>query len=110
MSWIKYVVIDILALLIISLFCFTNSTGLEITIWIYTGILLLGRILFLFVDLIKTKSTKKKVPIWFYHVIYFLSSLILFICQNYYLGSAWILIWALSSIEHLKKIKQDSNA
>lgn len=109
MSWIKSVLLDIIAFIIIVAFAITANEVLLIIIWVYTGILLIGKILYFFVDFLQTKAQKTDVPDWFYHLNYALSVIALAFTGNYYITGAWILVWVLSVIPSIKTAKNTSS-
>ena len=106
MSWVKNALLDIIAFIIIVAFAITASEVLLIIIWVYTGILLLGKILYFFVDFLKAKAQKTDVPDWFYHLNYVLSVAVLAFTGNYYITGAWLLVWLLSVIPTITKGKE----
>lgn len=103
MSWIKDALLDVLSLILIIIFSFTQNSTLEIIIWVYTGFLILSKVLYLSIGFLKKKADKTMVPNWFYHIIYFSSIVILVFAMNYYLASTWAIIWILSIIPLFKK-------
>ena len=109
MAWIKEALLDILSVIVIIAFAFTSHDVLYIAIWVYTGILLLSKILFFFLDFLQFKAKKTSVPNWFYHVIYLLLIITLGYSGSYYLTAAWILIWVLSIIQNPNKRKKPSS-
>jgi hypothetical protein len=96
MNWIKDAFLDIIVLLLIIAYAFTSNSIVEVILWVYTGMLFLGKTLFFFADFLKSKANKTSVPDWFYHIIYLSSSALLVFSGNYYLATAWVLIWILS--------------
>lgn len=106
MNWIKDIIIDIVALgALVSLYFFDNSIFLGI-IWVYTGMLLIGKILAVFMPSLQKRAQKTNIPDWVYHIIYALSIVILFVVQEYYLIGAWFLIWMLSIVIVVKSKKK----
>lgn len=102
MNWIKDAFLDVAILLIILALSYFKYPALEIILWVYTGLLLLSKILAFFVGFLQNKVKNTSVPEWFYHVIYLCSTGILIFVKLYYLGAAWALIWILSTISSLK--------
>lgn len=104
MNWIKDAYIDILVLVAILIFSFFYTHNvLLIVLWVYTGLLLAGRILALFMDGLQRRADKSSAPDVFYHVIYALSTGVLIYVEMYYLAGAWALIWILSAWSQRKK-------
>lgn len=106
MSWLKESLVDCIALLIIFIYSFWFNNILEILIWGYSILLLLGKILYFFVSFLKDRPTKNTVPFWFYNLVYFLLCGLLFYSKNIYLGVTWIIIWGLSLLAFYQKKKK----
>ncbi|MFV1885529.1 MAG: hypothetical protein ACMZ7B_13650 [Balneola sp.] len=106
MNWVKSVLLDIIAFIVIVAFAITSNEVILIIIWVYTGILLTGKILYFFVDFLQAKAQKTDVPDWFYHLNYVLSVAVLAFTGNYYITGAWLLVWILSVIPSIKKRKK----
>ena len=105
MSWIKDVILDIIVVFLIASLLVISSSTLTIILWVYTGFLLLGKILYFFIDFLQLKASKSSIPYWFNQLIYAISVTLLLVDENYYLVGAWVLIWILSSIPNVKKLK-----
>lgn len=108
MKWIKDALLDVLIFGVIIAYLFTSNTTIEIVLWVYTSFLLVGKILYFFIDFLQTKATKTNVPDWFYHCVYLLSIILLILSKNYYLTAAWFIIWGLSIIPIVTKKKEIS--
>ncbi|MBO6524299.1 MAG: hypothetical protein JJ971_10770 [Balneolaceae bacterium] len=106
MNWVKEALLDILSLIVILVFAFTALDTLYVVIWVYTGFLLISKILVFFVDFLQFKAKKTSVPDWFYHSIYALAIGVLFYSKSYYLTGAWVLVWILSAIQNPNKRKK----
>ena len=106
MAWIKDSVLDFAVLILIGVFAFTSNDVIQIILWVYTGILLLSKILYFFVGYLKTKAQKTSTPDWVYHIVYLLGIALFAYSTNYYLAGAWFLIWILSLIPTLKTTKK----
>lgn len=106
MNWVKDAVLDILILGVIIAYSITDNTVLQKILWVYTALLLVGKILYFSVGFLKQKASKTTVPTWFYHAIYILSIILLIFIQDYYLSFGWVIIWVLSTIPLLKKPTQ----
>lgn len=105
MNWLKSTFVDIIALILIAVYVFTQISALEIVIWIYTGILLISKVLYFFVGYLQRKAGQSDAPDWFYHLIYASSVALLAFGQSYYLMAAWILVWVLSILSSIKSNK-----
>lgn len=108
MNWVKEALLDVLSVFLIITFAFTAHDVLYVIIWVYTGILLLSKILFFFVDFLQIRAKKTSVPDWFYHLVYVLIIITLVYSKSYYLTGAWTLIWVLSAIQNPNKKKKES--
>lgn len=102
MKWIREVIVDILVTLIIGLAVFTHLHWLHAVIMIYTGVVLLLRILTLLNAgvIASGKLIRSSVPLWFYHLDYGINILIFVIGEWWITAAAWAVIWALSFYYH----------
>jgi hypothetical protein len=98
MAWLKDVYLDIVILLFIILYAILVNQVLEVVLWVYTALLILSKVLSLFIPSLQRKAGNTEAPILFYHIIYALSAGIFFYASNYYLGGAWLVVWALSVV------------
>ncbi len=108
MKWVKDALLDIIILGVIVAYTITLNNVLEIILWVYTGFLLIGKILYFYVGFLQSKATKTQVPDWFNHAVYLISIVLLLLSMNYYLALAWGVIWVLSIIPLLNKGKKSS--
>lgn len=98
MAWLKDVYLDIVILLFIILYAIMVNQVIEVVLWVYTALLILSKILSLFMPSLQRRAGNTEAPILFYHIIYALSASIFFYASNYYLGGAWLVVWALSVV------------
>lgn len=105
MKWLKDAYLDVVVLLIILTYAIYPSGVLNIVLWVYTGLLLISKLLIFVMPTLNSKANKTSAPPLFYHIIYGLTVAILIYIKNYYLGSAWIVIWIVSVISLLKTRK-----
>ncbi|MFA5668418.1 MAG: hypothetical protein WC967_04185 [Balneolaceae bacterium] len=96
MNWIKDSILDLIILLVIFSLIFVENNIVVIVLYVYTALLLLGKILALFMPMLKRKADKTETPPWFHHLVYLLSISIFGYIQEYYLMGLWILVWVLS--------------
>lgn len=96
MNWIKDAVLDVIILLFIVVFAYTYNNILEVVLWVYTGLLLLSKILALFMPSLQRRASKTQVPPLFYHIIYALTVGVFIYIEHYYFTGAWLLVWLLS--------------
>ena len=95
MKWLKKVILDIIITVIIITTLFIKIQVLKIFLFIYTPLMLLGRILALSGMNIQ-KKTGVKAPDWFLHVLYFINVLVLVINHWWILAALWLIIWFLA--------------
>lgn len=103
-KWLKNIAVDILATAAIALLVFYPSFILEIVVYIYTGLMALARSITLFSKNFRD-ITKKKVdeaPVWMYHLLYFLNTLLLLIGTYYVTAVGWIFIWGVATFVYMK--------
>lgn len=98
MNIIKDTILDLVVLLTIISLAFYESNIQIIIIWIYTGLLLTGKILAFFMPSLQKRANKTSAPDWVYHLIYFLAVSALLYVRLYYLAGIWLLIWGLSTL------------
>lgn len=96
--WIKDTLVDLISLTLVVIYSITQNNVIEIVLWIYTALLLIGKILYFTFPYLKKKAQKSRVPDSFYHLIYFLTVLALIFSTNFYLTAVWAIIWILSSL------------
>lgn len=96
MQWLKHIVVDLITTIVIALVVFFDSSpALEYVIYIYTGLMVLARVFTLFSQNFRaiTKKQVSEVPVWIYHLLYFLNTLFLLLGTFYITASGWIFIW-----------------
>ena len=98
MNRFKDVIVDIIVLGAIIAHIFVSNQILEVVLWVYSGLLLLSKLLALFMPLLQSKANKTSVSDWFYHGVYLISVSALIYSHNYYLAGIWALIWILSIV------------
>ena len=104
MTWLKDVIVDIVATLLIIITVLSNQYFLNVIVWGYTGILLAVKLVVVvadnFMNLIN--KAKNEAPVWFGHLLYGINTIILLSFQWWYTGIAWGLIWILSYLAQQK--------
>lgn len=106
MSWLKDVVVDIAATVLIIATVLTSYTVLAWIVWGYTGLLLLTKLLVQFSDFTNLiKKSQTEAPEWFSHLLYAANTGVLLSFQWWYAGAGWALIWGLSYLTQ-RKIKK----
>lgn len=107
MKWLKHIIIDILATLVILIVVFQETTFLEYVLYIYTGLMVIARISsFYRIEMrVVTKQKLTDAPVWIYHTLYFLNVFILLFGQFYITSLFWLFIWIAAGIIHYKESK-----
>lgn len=98
MSWLKDVIVDLLATAAIIAAVLTSNTFLSGIVWGYTGLLLLLKLLVYFGDGFMNMMNKANTsaPDWFTHLLYAVNTGALLAFQWWYSGISWGIIWLLS--------------
>ncbi|MCP9292855.1 MULTISPECIES: hypothetical protein [Gracilimonas] len=108
MAWLKDAYLDVLVLLLIAVFAVYTNNILEVVLWVYTGLLLLSKVIAFFMPALQKKADQTEAPPLFYHLIYALTIAIFLYIAKYYLAIAWAAIWLASFISSAKKTKKKS--
>lgn len=107
MQWLKNIIVDVLATLVIALVVFYDSGDLLLyVVYIYTALMVLARFITLFSSNFRA-ITKKKVtdaPVWVYHLLYFLNCSMLAYGEYYAVAGLWVFIWGVAYYVHSKKV------
>ena len=105
MQWLKDIIVDLLATLVIALAVFFEETTLTYVVYIYTVLMCIAR----FVSLMNRnfqKITQRKVseaPLWVYHMIYAANVIILTFGFWFFTASAWVFIWGVAAYVHKRQ-------
>lgn len=102
MNIVKDILVDLIVLAAIAALLFIQNNILEIIIWVYTGLLLTGKIMALFMPSLQRRANKSATPDWVYHLIYLATISILIYQSFYYLAWLWGTIWIFSIISSQK--------
>lgn len=98
MSWLKDVIVDIGATILIIAAVITSNSILTGIVWGYTGLLLFVKFITLagegFLNLMN--KSKTEAPEWFSHLLYAINTGVLLYFQWWYAGAGWAVIWGLS--------------
>lgn len=109
MSWLKDVIVDIGATILIIVAVLTSNTILTGIVWGYTGLLLFVKFIALagegFLNLMDKSQTKA--PEWFSHLLYAVNTGVLLYFQWWYIGAGWAIIWGLSYLIQ-RKLSQEA--
>ena len=98
MAWLKDAYLDVVVLLLIVVFAVYTNNILEVVLWVYTGLLLLSKVIAFFMPALQKKANQTEAPPIFYHGIYALTITIFLYIGKYYLVIAWALIWLASFV------------
>lgn len=98
MSWIKHVIIDLLALVAIALATLADLEAARWVVIVYTPLMVVMKIIALAAGGLQIRSTRMKdaPPEWFFHAAYAVSILLLVIDRWWIMAAGWAVIWALS--------------
>ena len=103
MSWIKNAIVDIGITILIAAMVLTNLNWIYWVLVIYTGFMVLIKVVGLIGPAIKSKVTDDTPPNWFYHLLYALNVALLAMGQHVYLLAGWAVIWLLSIVYQRKR-------
>jgi len=105
MEWIKQIIVDLLALIVIAVAVIYEQTILTYVVYIYTFLMVLARLFSLVSGNFRAITERKvtEAPIWVYHLIYAASTAILAYGQWYAAAAGWIFIWIAAIIVYRKK-------
>lgn len=111
MNWIKEVIVDIAATLLILVAVIFTDTWMKWLIWAYSGILLFAKTIILFGDsfLQLINKTKTNAPEWFSHLLYATNTGLFLYARWWYLAGVWAAIWILSYLAE-RKLKKRAGA
>jgi hypothetical protein len=81
---------------------------LEIILYIYTALMVLARSFTLFSPSFRAITTKKvsDAPVWIYHLLYLLNTLLLGTDGYFILASGWLFIWGVAAYVHHLQTRQ----
>lgn len=104
MDWIKQVIVDIGAFIVIIIAVSTDNTYLAYVVYSYTILMALARLLSLLSSNLRSLSIKGSatVPVWFYHITYAATLLLLLVFEWYITSAGWIFIWIAAIIAYKK--------
>lgn len=108
MSWLKDVVVDIIATAVIITAVLTSNTILSWLVWGYTGLLLIVKFFVLIGDSFHNliNKAKNEAPEWFSHLLYAINTGMLLAYYWWYAGAGWMLIWGISYLTQRKLEKK----
>lgn len=104
MNWLKDTIVDIAVTVFIVVAVLLTDPWMKWVIWIYTGIMLLTKVIVVMGDnfLMLVKKAKNDVPNWVPHLLYAINTGALAYIHWWYAAGAWALIWIFSIIADQK--------
>ena len=110
MSWLKDVVVDIIATVVIIAAVLFPNVILSGIVWGYTGLMLVVKLIVVMGNGFRNlmKKSKTEAPEWFSHLLYATNTGVLLAFQWWYAGAGWALIWLLSYLTQRQLNKQSA--
>lgn len=104
MDWVKQIVVDIFALVVIAIAVFYEQNILSYVVYVYTGLMVIARLFSLLSKNFRSITQKKvsQAPIWVYHLIYGVTTSVLLFGQWYVTAAGWGFIWFSAIFAHKK--------
>lgn len=104
MQWIKQIIVDLFALVIIAYTVYSEQVILTYVVYVYTFLMAAARLFSLFSGNFRAITERKvsEAPLWVYHLIYGATVIVLLTGQWYITGAAWILIWVSAAYAYKK--------
>jgi hypothetical protein len=101
---IKSIAIDVLSVCLVAAAVFTEPVYLDIAVYIYTGLMVLARLVTLLSNNFRQITDKKKSesPLWIYHLIYFLNTALLLYSGWWITSAGWVFIWVAATFSNKK--------
>lgn len=106
MDWLKEIVVDLFALIVIAFTVFYDQIILTYVVYTYTVLMVLARLFSLLSENFEAITQKKvsQAPIWVYHLIYAVTIAVLLVGEWYITAAGWGFIWLSAVIAHKKKM------
>ena len=108
MQWLKDIFLDIIVLILVIVYSLFTYQALEVILWIYTGLLIIGKVLAFYMPSLNRRANKTTVPGYIYHIIYLLITAALFYSGDIYLAAAWLFIWVISAYQNYSANKSNN--
>lgn len=101
MKWLRNVVVDLVATLVILMWVVQGWDWAGWAVWIYTPLMLVLKIAALTLGRLLGRANRGDVPAWFYHFVYAANVALLgygaqYVSGRWILAAMWVAIWALS--------------
>jgi hypothetical protein len=106
MEWVKQIIVDLFALIIIASAIFYEQIVLTYVVYVYTFLMVAARLFSLLSSNFRAITEKKvsEAPIWVYHLIYGVTIALLIFGGWYVTAVGWLFIWISAVIAHRKKV------
>ncbi|MGF1670765.1 MAG: hypothetical protein ACFCU6_09965 [Balneolaceae bacterium] len=97
---IKSIAIDLLSVLLVGSAVLSENYYLEITLYLYTGLMVVARSFTLFSSILNriTNKSKDNTPDWFFHLVYFANTAFLLYGGWWVTATGWGFIWISSAV------------
>jgi len=102
---IKSIAIDLISVCLVAGAVFTEPVYLNIAVYIYTGLMVLARLVTLISSNFQQIAGKKKNdgPTWVYHLVYFFNTALLLYGGWWITSAGWGFIWIAAAISNKNK-------
>lgn len=102
---IKSIAIDLLSVGLVAGAVFTEPVYLDIAVYIYTGLMVMARLITLLSRNFQQIADKKKNegPLWIYHLVYFLNTALLLYGGWWITSAGWVFIWTAAVLSNKNK-------
>lgn len=102
---IKSIAIDLLSVCLVAGAVFTEPLYLDIAVYIYTGLMVLARLVSLISSNFRQIADKKKKegPDWVYHLVYFFNTALLLYGGWWITSAGWVFIWIAAALSNKSK-------
>jgi hypothetical protein len=98
MKWLRNVVVDLAATLVILAWVAQGWTWAAWAVWIYTPLMLVLKAAALGLGSLLGRADRGDVPGWFYHLVYAANVALLVYGAAWVLAAMWAAIWGLSAM------------
>jgi hypothetical protein len=98
MKWLRNVVVDLAAMLVILAWVAQGWTWAAWAVWIYTPLMLALKAAALGLGSLLGRADRGDVPEWFYHFVYAANVALLIYGARWILAAMWAAIWGLSAM------------
>jgi hypothetical protein len=115
MKWLRNVVVDLVATLVILAWVVQGWDAAGWAVWVYTPLMLVLKVAALSLGRLLGRANRGDVPPWFYHFIYAANVALLaygaqVLASRWVLAAMWVAIWALSVLAARRARQTDDRA